>query len=227
MYGMTQKRSLVTGEYYHIYNRSAHKVGLFRERADWQRLLFAVLYFQSPTLFQNVRRLANTFDPKLGFVVNEADFSHVFQGRGIELVSFCLMPNHYHLIIREIREGAVAAYMQRVSDSYTRYFNIKYEVSGHVFQGRYQSVHIKDDRQLLYLSAYIHRNPRELRAWKDKEHEYPWSSLRDYTVENRWGGLLAPEIILDQFEGSKQSNYADFVKTSTAKILEDELELNP
>jgi len=127
------------------------------------------------------------------------------------------MPNHYHFILRELAEGGIARYMQRVGDAYTKYFHAKYKQSGHMFQGRYRTIHIQDNEQLTHLSAYIHRNPRELKAWKGREAEYPWSSYQDYVKENRWGGLLAQEIILDQFEGTKQSNYADFVKTSPAK----------
>ena len=114
--------------------------------------------------------------------------------------------------------------MQRVSVAYAKYFNQKYQTPGHVFQGPFKAIHIKDNRQLMYLSAYIHRNPRELRTWKDNEEHYPWSSLTDYVNENRWGGLLASEIILDQFEGTSKSNYASFVKTSSAKVLEQELD---
>lgn len=103
------------------------------------------------------------------------------------------------------------------------YFNQRYQKTGSVFQGTFRSKHIPDNNYLLYLSAYIHRNPRELRAWKNKEFEYPWSSLQDFTEANRWGGLLMSDIIADQFENTPNSNYKDFVKTSTAKILEDEL----
>lgn len=220
---MTLARGIGTGEYYHVYNRGAHRHGVFHDRSDNARFLFGLVYFQSPALFGHIGRLARTFDNRGGFEVSDSNFENVLAGRMIELVSFCIMGNHYHLLIRELTEGGIADYMQRVSVAYSKYYNTKYQSSGHVFQGRYQSVHIKDNRQLMYLSAYIHRNPHELKAWRGKEAEYPWSSLHDYTVENRWGGLLAPEIILDQFAGTSTSNYADFVKTSTAKILEDEL----
>lgn len=224
---MTQKRPIALGEYYHVFNRGAQKHPVFSSKEDSSRMLFGIVHFQSPVQFPKVGRMSQTFDSKEGFDIPDSQFANILRGKTIELVAFCLMGNHFHLILRELSEGGIAQYMQRISTAYTKYYDQKYASSGHVFQGRYRSVHIKDDRQLLYLSSYIHRNPRELKVWKDKEHEYPWSSLRDYTVENRWGGLLAPEIILDQFEGSKQSNYADFVKTSTAKILEDELGLDP
>ncbi len=217
---MTAKRGVALGEYYHVYNRGALKAGLYKDRRDWARFLFGVIYFQSPTQFLHTGRLSHTFSEAEGFSVPDRDFANVLNGRSVELVSFCLMGNHFHLIVRELVEGGIARYMHRVELAYTKYFNTKYSMSGHVFQGRYKTVHVADNEQLMHLSAYIHRNPRELKAWKDKEERYPWSSYQDYVTENRWGGLLAQEIILDQFEGTEKSNYADFVKTSPAKELD-------
>jgi putative transposase len=220
---MTFVRPVVPGEYYHVFNRAAFKTGVFHDQSDWARFMFYLIYFQSPTLFPQPGRIVRSFSTKEGFELPEQQFMNVIGGRTVELVSFCVMQNHFHLLVRELAEGGIARYMQRVELAYTKYFNTKYEATGHVFQGRYKSVHVKDNRQLLYLSSYIHRNPHELKAWRGKEAEYPWSSLYDYVTANRWGGLLAQEIILDQFDGSKNSNYADFVRSSTAKILEDEL----
>ncbi|MEK7063660.1 MAG: transposase [Patescibacteria group bacterium] len=217
---MTLRRTIAPGEYYHVYNRGAFKTATFRDKHDLARFLFEVIYFQSPTPFPKVGRLAATYS-EAGFDVSERDFLNVLNGRSVELVSFCIMGNHYHLLLRELVEGGIARYMQRLGDAYTKYFNAKYQSPGHVFQGRYKAVHVATNEQLMYLSAYIHRNPRELKAWKDKEDRYPWSSLTDYVKENRWGGLLAQEIILDQFEGTKRSNYADFVRTSGAKEFEE------
>ena len=82
------------------------------------------------------------------------------------------MPNHFHLILQEVKEGGISQYMQRVLNAYTKYYNKKYEISGHLFQGPYKSVHIKDDPQLLYLSAYIHNNVRELKSWKNFDSDF-------------------------------------------------------
>ncbi len=221
---MSRKRAIAPGEYYHVFNRAAHKREIFKEKNDWARFLFNILYLQSPHLFKNVSRLTGTFTPTLGFDVAIPDIEEVLKKRVVELVVFALMPNHFHLLVKEREEGGMADYMQRVLISYTKYFNAKYEASGHVFQGPYKTVHVKSDTQLLYLSTYIHRNPRELAEWRAREFEYPWSSLQDFTEANRWGGLIMPEIITGQFDGTEKSNYADFVKTSPAKTLQEELE---
>src|SRR3989344_9566821 len=93
-----------------------------------------------------------------------------------------MMPNHFHLIVRGLEIGGIARYMQRVLCAYTKYFNTKYEKTGHLSQGPYKAVHIEDDRQLLYLSSYIHKNPKELNGWKNREQFYPWSSYRNGSI---------------------------------------------
>ncbi len=215
---------IVPGEYYHIYNRGAFKQNLFKDIRDYARFLFYTLYAQSPIPFHHIDRILKTFTATDGFVVSPEETNDIILNRGVELTAFCLMPNHYHLLVKEVEEGGIAYYMQRVGSGYTKYFNTKYEASGRIFQGAYKSRHVADDNYLLYLSAYIHRNPRELPAWKNKEFEYPWSSLKDFTEANRWGGLLMSDIIAGQFETTKNSNYKDFVKTSPAKVLEEELD---
>ena len=74
----------------------------------------------------------------------------------------------------------------------------------------------------MYLSAYIHRNPHELARWQDREQQYPWSSYQDFIGENRWGNLIMLDIIIGQFKD--KAEYENFVKTSPAKIKEEELE---
>ena len=220
---MTLKRNLAEGEYYHIFNRGIGKNNIFRDDTDRKRFLFSLLYYQSPTKIENVSRYVKKYMPETGFSVKERILEEVLENRMVDLTCFCLMPNHFHLLVHEKIEGGISAYMQRVQLAHTNYLNTKYQLSGHVFQDRYKAVHVETNHQLLYLSAYIHRNPRELKAWKGKEFEYPWSSLQDLTEANRWGGLLEADIIAEQFEAEPNSNYADFVKTSTAKAFEEEI----
>lgn len=133
------------------------------------------------------------------------------------------MPNHFHLLVREKTDdgSGVPRYLQRIQTGYAKYFNTKYKKRGHLFQGAFRAIPVESDEQLLYLSAYIHRNPRELKNWKDKEERYPWSSYQDLTKNNRWGELLKPAVILNQFPSADK--YYDFLKTSTAKLRPREI----
>ena len=212
---------IATNEFYHIFNRGNNKQQIFKDDLDRARLLFLFLYFQSPITFSQVGRVSNPFVKHRVFDISKEQTKEIASTRFVELVNFALMPNHFHITVYESKKDGIMQYMQRTLNAYTKYFNTRHKQSGHLFQGPYKAVHIRNERQLLYLSAYIHRNPRELRDWKNKEHRYPWSSFQDYHTENRWGALLAHEIITEQFSNKKE--YKEFVDKSGAKELEKEL----
>ena len=210
-----RKTPIAPDEHYHIFNRGNNKQNIFLDDRDRTRFLFLILHLQSPLVFQNLGRQISYFVKNRAFNIDNDDLEEILKERNVELINFALMPNHFHLTLCEIKEGGISQYMQRILCAYTKYFNTKYKKSGHLFQGPYKAVHIEDNRQLLYLSSYIHRNPRELNGWKNKEHIYPWSSYQDFIKENRWGKLLQQNIILEQFDDKKE--YGNFVKSSPAK----------
>lgn len=208
-------------EHYHLFNRGVNHQQIFFEERDLARFLFLILHKQSPTTTTTQtdyyvpeflkHRIWSTTDTTTVKIVGT---------RSVELINFCLMDNHFHLTVRELKEGGASKYMQRILNAYTKYFNIKYRRTGHLFEGPFKAVHVKNNVQLLHLSAYIHRNPRDVREWRGKEEFYPWSSLGDCITKNRWGRLLSPNVILEQFGKDlvmQQRGYEKFVKTSTAK----------
>jgi len=202
---------IAKGEHYHIYNRGNGKRDIFRSDDDRTRFLIALLLYQFPGSVSQMSRTTRRYVKHLVLDTSEVDL----RGRYADLVCFTLMPNHFHAIMYEREEGGIARYMQRLLNGYTKYVNTKWEQSGHLFQGTYHAVHIEDDDRLCYLSAYIHRNPRELARWRNREHEYPWSSYQDYLGNNRWGQFLKPDIILDQI--GRGARYQRFVERSGAK----------
>lgn len=209
------------GEYYHILNRGNNKQRIFHSASDYRRFLFLILFFQSPVTFPKINRhlakIAKSGQSSvLDIEVVPKDVrDEVIKTRYVELVNFSLMPNHFHLTVKETQEEGIQKYMQRVLTAYTKALHKKYKTSGHVFQGPYQNIHIESDEQLLYLSAYIHSNPKEITEWHDREDMYPWSSYYDYVHQNRWGELLKNEIIMDQFKDAE--SYCRFLKESGAK----------
>ncbi|MBI2450578.1 MAG: transposase [Candidatus Nealsonbacteria bacterium] len=212
-----RKVKIVSGEYYHIYNRGNNKQPVFRDEKDWIRFLFLITHCQSHLTFYNLGRQVACFVRHSVFNISREVVEEIIKNRSIELINFTLMPNHFHLIIHGLKENGISQYMQRVLNAYTKYFNTKYKISGHLFQGPFQIVHIKNDDQLLYLSAYIHRNPREIKEWADREHLFPYSSYQDCINKNRWGNLLETGIVTKQFSSSEK--YKLFVETSGAKDL--------
>lgn len=213
-------RDIITpGEYYHIYNRGMKKQRVFLDPLDYARFLCMILYCQSITTINNITYSSAGFIKHSMFNIKPGTVQKILDNRTVELVAFILLPNHFHLLVKGVGENGsgISTYMQRILNGYTKYFNAKYEQNGHLFQGRFQRVHIADNNQLLYISAYIHKNCREFPKWRDREQLYRWSSYQDYVRENRWGKLLQPEIILDQFKDRRE--YQSWVKNSSAKDI--------
>lgn len=217
-----RKTLFAPGEYYHIFNRGNNKQPIFKDTRDWARFLFSILYFQSNTPIYNIGSYISYFIKHRVFNISDKILNKILENRNIELINFSLMPNHFHATVKETTENGISNYMQRSLNSYTKYFNTKYKLSGHLFQGPFKAVHIESNEQLLYLSAYIHRNPREIKEWKNQKQKFPWSSYQDYTMKNRWDKLLKQEIITDQLSFGKE--YQNFVESSTAKLFENELD---
>ena len=210
-----RKINFAPGEHYHIYNRGVNKRRIFNNDTDRWRFIFSLLYFQSPIKFDNVAEEIMPHFLRHRVLKNEATARKVVKQRSVGLQAFILMPNHFHLLVQEEQKEGISAYLQRLQNSYTKYFNTKHEESGHLFQGPFQAIHIEDNEQLLYVSAYIHRNCCGLKEWKNRPTKYDWSSYQDYAKNNRWGNLLATEIISGQFDSPRE--YHAWVKETGAK----------
>lgn len=212
-----RKTKFAPDERYHICARGVGKQQIFLEERDYIRFLFLLLHFQSAIPFFNIGRRVNYFVKHQVFNMfqEDIDIDRFNKQRKVAIEMFAVMPNHIHIGLQELQEQGVSHYMQRLLNAYAKYFNTKYKRVGHVFEGPFRAVHIESNEQLLYLSAYIHRNPRELTEWKNREHEYPWSSYRDCISKNRWGSLLNSQIVLDQFSNKKA--YRKFTEESGAK----------
>ncbi|HEY4506188.1 MAG TPA: transposase [Candidatus Paceibacterota bacterium] len=191
-------------EYYHIYNRGVRKHSIFEDSYDRCRFLFLLFHAQASIPLLNVGRHTKEFERRGYLNTRESSIHKITKNRVVELTTFILMDNHFHLIVKEVKEGGISKYMQKILNGYTKYSNAKYKESGHLFQGSFKAVHIATNEQLLHVSAYIHRNIRDDTKWKDKEHNYPWSSFKDYTSDNRWGDLIKREIILGQFKNPQE-----------------------
>ena len=220
---MRRKVQFAPGFYYHLCNKSNDGSSIFLDDRDYARMLFFILFYQFSTPFFNIGRSISYFEKHTKFNISEEEIKRLLPARVVELNAFAIMPNHFHLLIQEKAKGGISKYLQRLQGGYAKYFNTRYQRGGHVFRGSFRAVPVEKDKQLLYLSAYIHRNPRVLERWKNREISYPWSSYQDFAKENRWEELLNPAIILDQFSSMKA--HKEFVETSSAKLKENEVQL--
>ena len=130
----------------------------------------------------------------------------------VDLCAYCLMPNHFHLLVRERSSGGISRFMQKLTTGYTMYFNTRRERTGALFQGRFKAEHAKEDRYLKYLISYIHLNPVKLIESKWKEtgivnrkraetylEQYRWSSFGDYCGLERPEGALINQSALPAY----------------------------
>ncbi|OGI90572.1 hypothetical protein A2911_00395 [Candidatus Nomurabacteria bacterium RIFCSPLOWO2_01_FULL_40_15] len=187
---MERKVKFEIGEFYHIYNRGVEKRIIFQNSSEYKRFL-ALLYISNSD-----KPLHISNDIGQGGNIEE-----VFQkDRGEPLVAigaYCLMPNHFHLLLTPLAEGGISKFMLKLQTGYSMYFNKKNDRVGALFQGVFKSQHIDNDRYLRYIYAYIHLNPAKLKKveWKTQSKnflsqlkkfiaEYSYSSLQEYLSEN-------------------------------------------
>src|SRR3989344_6643916 len=203
---------------YHIFSRGVEKRDIVSDDNDRNRFLFLLCTLQGNVFFNHISSLAKEFGQRGTSALQEIE-QDIFNARIVELIGFVLMPNHYHLILLELQEDGISKFMSRLGNSYTKYFNFKHKRSGYLFSSHCHKILVDTNEYLLHLSAYIHRNPRELVGWRNKESKYPWSSYQDYIGLNRFGNFINRSILLDQFSSSEE--YGVFVSSSKAKDYED------
>lgn len=171
-----RKEPLVTGEYYHIFTRSIAKYTIFNNGADFARMIellnlfhFTNLDYTYPAFKKLIRK---TQDEILADIQNKGC-------KSVEIIAYCPMPTHLHLILKQLEDNGISNFMSRVLNSYSRYFNIKHERTGPLFEGRFKSVCIKDDIQLLHTTRYLHLNATSA-GLVDKPEDWQFSSYGEY-----------------------------------------------
>ena len=218
---MQRKFDFSIGEFYHVYNRGNNKRTIFATTADYNRFMFLLF-------------IPNSKDP-----VRIDNLIHKYRKQGLTLLKsmeeigrdetlvdigvYCLMPNHFHLLLHEKDEGGISLFMQKLATGYSMYFNKKHERIGGLFEGTFRAEHADKDNYLKYLFAYIHLNPVKLIEPKWKEvgvtnvarvkkylKEYKYSSYVDYLGEDREEKLiLNKEAFPGYFENFK--DFEDFI----------------
>lgn len=170
--------------YYHIYNRGVNKRRIFLDDEDYRVFLNLLKrYLSDKPEKDNKKREYPWLQPE------------------INLLAYCLMPNHFHLLVYQITEHGFHKLLKNVCGSYTKYFNHKYQRVGPLFQDRYKASMIIKDDYLQHISRYIHLNPREYKTWQ-------YSSL-PYYIEKKKAEWIAPSRILELF--TSRETYADFM----------------
>jgi len=190
-----RKIPFVNNEYYHILNRGVAQMSFFNEARNYKQFMKTMLYYQ----IENPKPRLSYFSPQSNLLNADKKI--------VEIICYCLMPNHFHFLLRQVRERGITEFISKLSNSYTKYFNIKNKRIGPLFQGEFKAIHIETNEQLIHLSRYIHLNPLVGYLIKDLE-EYRWSSYKEY-VGLATTNICSKNVILEQFRSSQ--DYKQFI----------------
>lgn len=182
---------LRAGCIYHIYNRGNDKKLTFLDSSDYQAFLLRLKLLQAKPVSKIIfatRKNRVRITP--------------FKPDDFTILAYCLMPNHFHLLIKQNSDVSVGVFMKRLLTSYSKYFNVKHEQVGNLFQDVFKAKLVETDEYATYVSAYIHNNPEDLLTWQ-------YSSFPDYCL-GRPGIICDKSFILSYFKDDSEM-YKSFV----------------
>lgn len=197
---------LVTGQYYHVYNRGVEKRQIFNNKWNYSRAIETIKFYRLNNLPLRLSEYQDlTSEAKKVFeetVLNK-------RSSIVDFVCYSLMSNHFHFLLQQTFDNGISEFLRRFSDSYTRYFNVHNNRCGSLFQGSFKAVLIESNEQLLHVSRYIHLNPYTSFLVRDFDEliHYHWSSLGEYL--SNCSGLCKKDIVLGNF--SSKEEYKKFV----------------
>lgn len=232
-----KKPKFVENQIYHIYNRGVEKRDIFLDENDYLRFIHDLFEFNDE---DSVFNMTYYFNSKS----REIESKYLEKERKprkllVEILIFTLMPNHFHLLLKQKKENGIVKFMQKLGTGYTNYFNKKYERVGSLFQGRFKAILVSEEAHFIHLPFYIHTNPLDLIYgsstsidWgKQKEFlkKYRWNSYLDYIGEKNFPSLTSRNFLLEFWGGEKeyQKEVEKWIKEknkNTEKIKEATLE---
>jgi len=197
-------------EFYHTYNRGVEKRDIFMDVSDYERMMLLLRICNSTTPV-NIREYRERM-----FSL-ESIWALDIDGPIVDIGAWCLMPNHFHLLLRERKAGGISQFMQKITTAYTMYFNKRMERVGSLMQGTFKAEPIINDRHMQYLFSYIHLNPvklihgeeswtrdgiRNIKQVEKHLRDYRYSSLPDYmSPKSRvQASIISPEHFPWKFE---------------------------
>jgi len=177
-----RKIKFVQREFYHLYNRGNSKQIIFKDKGDYKHFI-GLLYACNQTenfKADNLQKDEGLFNVKRKNLL-------------VNIGAYCLMPNHFHILITQIEDDGISKFMKKLLTGYVMYFNKKYKRTGSLFEGRFKSEHVNNDNYLKYLYSYIHLNPVKLiqKDWKES-------------------GIKNKKEVLDFLKNYKYSSYLDY-----------------
>jgi putative transposase len=214
---------------YHVYNRGTEKRNIFLEEKDYFRFIHDLYEFNDTNTILHTDWRIKTGRSEI--CRGSTSTNRKLRELLVEVIAFCLMPNHFHLILRQLKEGGIVKFMQKIGTGYTMYFNQKNERTGSLFQGRFKAILVDRDDYLLPLASYIHLNPVELiesnwkeegiRDWKKTNEfleNYRWSSYLDYVGIKNFPSVINKNFLINYYKN--EQNYKKYLMTDLVRDLD-------
>lgn len=211
-------QQFVNSEIYHVVTRGIDENLIFKDVDDYYRGIFSIYEFNNIKPVEIKERRKQRKKEK----TSGDPFSDTRE-KLVEILAFCFMPNHIHLLLRQLKDNGITRFMRKLGAGYAGYFNRKYGRKGYVFQNRFLPVHIKNDNQLKIVLTYIHINPVSIIKPKWKEigirnieetikfvENYKWSSYSDYINKKNFPSVTERKFISEVI-GDEQG-CRDFIK---------------
>src|SRR3989344_5819377 len=197
---------LVKDQIYHVFNRGIDHRPTFSDRLELKRALAVIDHYRFVTPLVKFSKFI-----KLSVEERNRFQTKIKAGpKLIDILSFCLMPNHFHFLLKQASDKGISKFLSNFQNSYTRYFNIKNERDGPLFLDQFKAVFVETDEQLIHVSRYIHLNPTTSYLLKDFDSllKYPWSFLPEYIQGKEF--ICEISTILGFFKAD--GSYEDFLK---------------
>lgn len=202
---------LVNDQIYHVFNRGIDHRPTFIDRLELKRSVTTIDFYRfanPPMKLSKFLQLSNKERDRISREIKIRD------EKLVEILAFCLMPNHFHFVVKQLQISGISKFLANFQNSYTRYFNTKRERNGPLFLDQFKGVRIETDEQLLHVSRYVHLNPLTSYVVKDFEEllRYPWSSFSEYI--NNKSSICEINTILGFFKNP--NGYQTFVKDNAS-----------
>ncbi len=212
-----RKVVFVNDQVYHVYNRGVEKRPVFMNKREYTRAVETVKFYRFADLPIRLSKFLVIPEKE-----KDALFKNIVENHKklVDVLSYCLMPNHFHFLLRQKHKNGISTFIANITNSYTKYFNTKHERVGPLFQGLFKAVWVENEEQLIHLTRYIHLNPVSSFIIKPEElHDYTWSSYSEY-ISKTDHGICDTGTVLSSFSSVKK--YIDFVmdQVSYAQELE-------
>ncbi|MCF7872622.1 MAG: transposase [Candidatus Omnitrophica bacterium] len=200
-----RKVSLETEKIYHIFSKSIAGFTIFRNSSEYQRMKDLLKYYNLANLPWRFSRFLEIKDKQKAYKIYSTKKEKL-----VDIISYCIMPTHVHLVLKNINCESISTFMRKILDSYAKYFNVKTKRKGPLWQSRFENVLVETDEQLLHLTRYVHLNPATAYL-VDKPEDWQFSSYNEFLsgVEDDKDKICNYLDFLD----IKSREYQDFVNS--------------